>query len=302
MRQIPSLNALRAFEAAARQQNFAAAADELNVTPAAISQQIKGLEGYLGLKLFQRAGRQLALTREAEIILPELREAFGLIRKSLSRLGDGETGQLTINTTLAFAAKWLLPRMHHFQAQYPKINIRLNTNDRLTDFEQENVDTAIRFGSGDYSGLTSLPIKPVTREKIFPVCSPDLLGKNPPLKSLQDLQFHTLLHDDTMQNNPVLPTWAQWLSDAGIENVDAKSGLHFGNSLLAIDAATNGQGVALSCGFVVSDDLKAGRLVQPLSMPCDLEYNYYLVFPEHKANKKVEYFYQWLLEQCAEGR
>jgi len=298
MRPIPSLNALRAFEAAARYQSFGAAADELCVTPAAISQQIKSLENYLGLKLFQRVGRRVTMTQDAQIILPELREAFGLIEKSLSRLGDGETGLLTINTTLAFAAKWLLPRIHYFQEQYPEIDIRLNTSDRLTQFEQENVDAAIRFGSGNYSGLKSLPIKAVTREKIFPVCSPDLLNRASPLKKIEDLRFHTLLHDNTIQNNPILPGWPQWMEQAGVNEVDTKRGLHFGNSVLAIDAAINGQGVALSCGFVVSDDLKAGRLVQPLSIPCDLEYNYHLVSPANRVNRKVEYFYHWLLVQC----
>lgn len=300
MKQIPSLNALRAFEAAARHQSFGAAADELCVTPAAISQQIKGLEGYLGLSLFQRVGRRVTMTQEAKIILPELREAFGLIEKSLSRLGDGETGLLTINTTLAFAAKWLLPRIHHFQARYPDIDVRLNTNDRLTRFEHENADAAIRFGAGDYSGLKSLPIKADAREKILPVCSPDLLKGKTPLKTVEDLRFHTLLHDDTVLNNAILPGWSQWLAAAGAANIDAKRGLHFGNSVLAIEAAINGHGVALSCGFVVSDDLKAGRLVQPLSVPCDLEYNYHLVFPERRVSRKVEYFYQWLLEKFQE--
>lgn len=297
--QIPSLNALRAFEAAARRQRFGAAADELCVTPAAISQQIKSLESYVGLKLFQRVGRRVTMTQEAQMILPELREAFALIEKSLSRLGDGETGLLTINTTLAFAAKWLLPRIHHFQGLYPKIDIRLNTCDQLTHFEQENVDAAIRFGSGSYDGLKSLPITSVTREKIFPVCSPDLLTKNSPLEKVEDLQFHTLLHDDTMLKNTILPSWSKWLTQAGAANVaDTRPGLHFGNSVLAIDAAINGQGVALSCGFVVSDDLKAGRLIQPLSEPCDLEYSYHLVSPANRVNKKVEYFYRWLLKQC----
>lgn len=298
MRQIPSLNALRAFEAAARHQNFGVAADELCVTPAAISQQIKALESYLGLALFQKAGRRVVMTHAAQLLLPELREAFGLIEKSLSRLGDTETGLLTISTTLAFAAKWLMPRLHHFQGLYPDIDIRLDTNDRLTQFERENIDAAIRFGPGEYPGLQALPLKSITGESIIPVCSPALLRGQKTLLSPDDLQFHTLLHDDTMLNNDVLTTWPKWLTWAGVTGIDATRGLHFGNSLLAIDAAINGQGVALGCEFVVKDDLDAGRLVQPFSIKCKLDYSYHLVFPDRKVNKKVEYFYRWLLAQC----
>jgi len=298
MRQIPSLNALRAFEAAARHQNFGVAADELCVTPGAISQQIKALESYLGLALFQKSGRRVVMTQEAQMLLPELREAFGLIQKSLSRLGDSETGLLTISTTLAFAAKWLLPRLYQFQAQYPDIDIRLDTNDRLTQFDQENVDASIRFGNGDYPGLKALPIKSISGEKIIPVCNPALLDGAQPLLKPQDLQFHTLLHDDTMLNSDVLTTWPKWLAWVGVTTVDAARGLHFSNSLLAIDAAISGQGVALGCEFVVKDDLRAGHLVQPFSTPCKLDYSYHLVFPDKRVNKKLEYFYQWLLEQC----
>lgn len=297
MKSIPSLNALRAFEAAARYQSFGMAADELCVTPAAISQQIKSLENHLGIRLFQRVGRRVVITQEGHMILPELREAFSLIEKSLSRLNDDETGLLTINTTLALAAKWLLPRIHHFQSRYPDIDIRLNTNDRLTRFEHENVDAAIIFGPGDYEGLNALPIKTNTHENIFPVCSPQLLTKNKPLKTVEDLKFHTLLHDDTVLNSTLLPDWKQWLSTANCR-INAEKGLHFGNSVLAIEAAINGQGVALSCELVARDDLKAGRLIQPLSIPCTLEYSYHLIFPKRRVSKKVELFYEWLVEEC----
>ena len=260
MRPIPSLNALRAFEAAARHQSFGIAADELCVTPAAISQQIKGLESYLGIRLFQRVGRRVTTTHEAKIILPELREAFALIEKSLSRLGDGETGQLTISTTLAFAAKWLLPRIHHFHAKHPDIDIRLNTNDRLPRFEQENVDAAIIFGSGDNNELKSLPIKSTDREKIIPVCSPQLLKEKKPLKTITDLKFHTLLHDDFESADQNTPNWGTWLRAAGCE-VDANSGPHFPLTSMVLEAATLGHGVALVGRVIAGGHLASGQLV-----------------------------------------
>ena len=300
---MPPLNALRAFESAARQQSFGQAADELGVTPAAISQQIKALESYLGLVLFHRVGRRVVMSQEAQLILPELKAAFGLIEKGLSRLGQlgqSETGLLTISASLAFTAMWLLPRLHRFKEQYPQIDIRLDANDRMTRFGEEGIDAAIRFGSGEYPGLTSLPLGVVGKEGVIPVCSPALLkAKQHPLKSPEDLRYHTLIHDDAMSGEGKLPTWTKWLSDAGIYTMDTLRGLHFSNSMLAIEAAIDGQGVALSSSFLVQDDLAAGHLLQPFSSPGQTEYNYHLVFPEHRPNKKIEYFYHWLMQVCA---
>jgi len=299
---IPPLNALRAFEAAARHLSFAAAAEELCVTPAAISHQIKSLEGYLGVPLFQRINRRVILTDQGQFMLPGLKQGFGLIEKALSHLSeDGESGLLTVSANPAFTAKWLLPRIHLFQERHPKIDVRLDAEPALADFHKGKVDVAVRFGSGQYPGLESKPIRPLMREKIFPVCSPALLNGKRPLRGPEDLRFHTLLHDETLTGENVVPDWATWLTAAGIGGVDPRRGLRFNNSVLAIEAAINGQGVALGCSFVVADDLAAGRLVRPFAIPCVLEYSYFLVYPRSRSSKKVQKFHEWLTELSGEA-
>jgi len=299
---IPPLNALRAFEAAARHLSFVAAADELCVTPAAISHQIKGLEDYLGVLLFRRLKRRVMLTDQGQLILPELKQAFALIEHAMANLAkDGQREALTVSATPAFAAKWLLPRIHLFRDRHPEIDVRLDATHALEDLERSEVDVAIRFGSGMYPGLESRPLRPGIRESVFPVCSPSLLGGEHPLTQPSDLRYHTLLHDETVKGAGILPNWQTWLAAAGVDSVPAQRGLRFNNSVLAIDAAINGQGVALSCSFVVADDLAAGRLVRPFGIRCELEYNYFVVYPRsRRASDKVEKFYQWLVAMCEE--
>ncbi len=293
---IPPLNALRAFEAAARHLSFVAAAEELRVTPAAISHQIKGMEDYLGVSLFKRLKRRVVLTDQGQLILPELKQAFTLIEHAMANLARHEQRDvLTVSATPAFTAKWLLPRIHLFHEQHPDIDVRLDTACDMADLEPSQVDVAIVFGSGKYPGLESKPLRPGVSEMVFPVCSPALLGGKHPLKQPTDLRYHTLLHDETIKGEDVLPNWQSWLKSAGVDSVPANRGLRFNNSVLAIDAAVNGQGVALSCGLVVADDLVAGRLVSPFEIPCNLEYNYYVVYPRGRASDKAEKFYQWLV-------
>lgn len=293
---IPPLNALRAFEAAARHLSLVAAANELCVTPAAISHQIKGLEDYLGLPLFKRVKRRVVLTDQGQLVMPELKQAFALIERAMGSLAKVESRDvLTVSATPAFAAKWLLPRIHLFRERHPEIDVRLDATHELEDLERAQVDVAIRFGMGDYPGLESRSLRPGIPEKVYPVCNPALLNGVHPLKEPSDLRYHTLLHDDSMKGTGVLPSWSTWLASAGIDAVPATRGLHFNNSVLAIDAAINGQGVALSCSFVVADDLAAGRLVRPFDTPCDMEHNYYVVYPRARAGEKVEKFYEWLV-------
>jgi LysR family glycine cleavage system transcriptional activator len=292
----PPLNALRAFEAAARHLSFVAAADELCVTPAAISHQIKGLEDYLGVALFKRLKRRVMLTDQGQLLLPELKQAFTLIERAMANLANDERrDMLTVSATPAFTAKWLLPRIHLFRERHPEIDVRLDATHELEDLERGQVDVAIRFGAGEYPGLECKPLRPGVPERVYPVCSPALLGGRHALKQPADLQHHTLLHDETIKGGGVLPSWQTWLASAGVDCVPANRGLRFNNSVLAIDAAINGQGVALSCGFVVADDLAAGRLVRPFKIPCNLDYNYFVVYPRNRAGDKVEKFYQWLV-------
>lgn len=301
-KRIPPLNALRAFEAAARHSSFVAAAAELCVTPAAISHQIKGLEDYLGVLLFRRLKRRVMLTDQGQLILPELKQAFALIERAMANLArEGQREVLTVSATPAFTAKWLLPRIHLFRERHPEIDVRLDASHELKDLERGQVDVAIRFGSGGYPGLECKPLRPGAQESVFPVCSPLLLSGEHPLRQPADLRYHTLLHDDSIKDESTLPNWQIWLSAAQAESVPAHRGLRFNNSVLAIDAAINGQGVALSCGFVVADDLAAGRLVRPFDIPCKLDYNYFVVFPRNpRTSGKVEKFHRWLLAMCEE--
>lgn len=294
---IPPLNALRAFEAAARHLSFVAAANELCVTPAAISHQIKGLEEYLGIALFERVQRRVVLTDHGRLLLPELKQAFALIEHAMINLAKADSRNvLTVSATPAFAAKWLLPRIHVFREKHPGIDVRLDATHEVVNLERSRVDVAIRFGTGDYPGLESRSLRPGIAERVHPVCSPSLLEGEHPLKQPGDLRFHTLLHDETVIAMGALPNWKTWLASAGVDCVPASRGLHFNNAVLAIDAAINGQGVALSCGFVVADDVAAGRLVHPFRTACDLEHNYYVVYRRGSADDKVEKFYQWLVD------
>lgn len=293
---IPPLNALRAFEAAARHLSLVAAANELCVTPAAISHQIKGLEDYLRVALFKRVKRRVVLTEKGQLILPELKQAFALIEHAMGNLAKAESRDvLTVSTTPAFAAKWLLPRIHLFRERHPEIDVRLDASHDVEDLERCQVDVAVRFGSGEYPGLESKPLRPGIPERVFPVCSPTLLKGEHPLRQPSDLRYHTLLHDETTRETSMLPGWKAWLASAGVDSVLANRGLRFNNSMLVIDAAVNGQGVALICSFVVADDLAAGRLVRPFDTPCNLEYNYYVVYPRGRADDKVAKFYEWLV-------
>lgn len=298
---IPPLNALRAFTVAAQHFSLVAAANELYVTPAAISHQIKGLEEYLGVPLFRRVGRRVVLTDQGQMILPELKQAFVLIERAMANLAKVESRDvLTVSATPAFAAKWLLPRIHIFRERHPEIDVRLDATHETVNLERSEVDVAVRFGAGDYPGLESRPLRPGIAEMVQPVCSPILLKGEHPLLQPSDLRHHTLLHDDTVTGTGELPSWKTWLTSAGVDSVSASRGLHFNNSVLAIDAAINGQGVALSCSFVVADDVAAGRLVRPFNIACNLEHNYYVVYRRGVSDDKVEKFYQWLVDMREE--
>lgn len=301
VRGVPSFNALRAFEAAARLGGFVAAAEDLSVTPAAISHQIKGLEEFLNVTLFDRIGRRVVLTEAGKKILPELQQGFNLIERAIAKL-DEDSCLLTVSANPAFAAKWLLPRIHLFNQQYPDIDIRIDASTADKNFDKEGIDLAIRFGSGNYKGMVSIPLLNPHTEEIFPVCSADLLQGKHPLKEPSDLRFHTLLHDETLTQHHLVPDWEGWLADSGLQDVDAGRGLRFNSPIMALEAAINGQGVALSCAFIAADDLAAGRLVRPFVIPCQLDASYHIVYPQHKRSTNIELFCQWLMEMCGNTR
>ncbi|HWI27167.1 MAG TPA: transcriptional regulator GcvA [Stellaceae bacterium] len=294
MNGLPSLNGLRAFEAAARHLSFTRAAAELNVTQTAISHQIRRLEAQLGLRLFLRKHRTLALTREAQDYLPAVRAAFEDIRLATERLLRPGRGHLLIVSTMAsLAAKWLLPRLSAFQEAHPGIEVRISASSHLVDFRREEVDLAIRYGRGSWPGLDA---RWLMAEDIFPVCSPAVLKSGKPLKRPQDLAQHTLIHGSLTRED-----WQLWLTAAGLPTALAtRPGLTFDLSLMAIQAAIDGLGVALGRTPFVEADIAAGRLVVPFDVKLPAEAGYYVVAPEEAAETpKIAVFRDWLIGVAA---
>ncbi len=291
-RRLPPLNALRAFECAARHLSFTKAADELHVTQAAISHQIKGLEDWLGLPLFRRLNRALELTEAGVSYLPSVRDALDTLSQATERLlrRDG-SGALTISTMPSFAAKWLVMRLGRFQGRHPELEVRLHTTSQIVDFNQQDVDIAIRFGAGRWPDLRC---ERLLTEDIYPVCSPALLAGDRPLAKPEDLRHHTLLHDD------YFITWGTWADAAGLTGLDVTRGPRFDDSGLLLQAATEGTGVALARGVLVADDIAAGRLVRLFDVHLPGDYAYYVVAPPtHFSRPKVKTFRDWLFEEAA---
>lgn len=303
MSSLAYLNALRAFEAAARHQSFSAAATELNVTPAAVGQQVRGLEAWLGIPLFTRAGSgsaRLMLTDSARSALPDIQAGFERLSIGLSRLKDASMhAGLTVSVSPAFASKWLLPRIERFQSDYPQLDVLLDTNARTLDFQARHLDIGVRYGAGQWPGLTAIHL---LDETMFPVCAPDLAhldnGHLPPAA----LARCTLIHDLSMASDPDYPTWRMWLDASGFTGIKADHGLRINNSAAVLQAAMDGQGLALARSVMVRDDLQAGRLIRPFAdkgLDCPLTQAYYVVYrPECGELPKVQAFRDWLLSEA----
>jgi len=293
-RRLPPLNALRAFEAAARHLSFTKAAEELFVTQAAISHQVKALEAALDLQLFRRLNRRLMLTDAGQLYLPALTEAFDAIDTASARLrADENAGRLVVSVANSLAAKWLLPRLPRFRERHPEIEVEISALDRLVDFSRDNVDMAIRYGLGRYPGLR---VDPLMEDTIFPVCSPGLLAGPVPLREPGDLRHHSLLHDEV---GPAEAGWPKWLADAGVTGVRADRGQRYSHSSLVLQAAIDGQGVALGRSTLVALDLEAGRLVQPFGPALPSSYACYVVSPPATAERpKIKAFREWLLDEA----
>ena len=295
---LPSLNALRAFEAAARHLSLTHAAREMNVTPAAVSHQIKALEADLGCKLLRRVKGNFILTETAQEALPVLRAGFDQIAEAARRLrSDSSRHVLTVSVGPTFASSWLVRRLGGFAAANPDIDVRLHTTDSLADFARDGVDVAIRFGSGVYSGLTAIRL---FDEQIFPVCSPRLLKEGPGLKRPQDLVKHTLLHVEWTWRGSYDETfdWEMWLLAAGVEGVDHSRGPRFSHASHALQAAMEGQGLALGSKALAGDDLAAGRLVRPFDLNLPQSFGYFLTFPREQGDApKIVAFRDWILAE-----
>ena len=290
-RRLPSLNALRAFEAAARHLSFTRAAEELHVTQAAVSHQIKSLEEDLGIPVFRRLNRALILTSAGKALHPSISEAMAIMTSAVDSLHHQDhAGELTVTTMDSFAATWLVPRLGRFRKSSPGIDVRISTSDESVDFARVNVDLAIRYGAGNWPGLS---VERLMTEEVFPVCAPALLQAGPPLNCPADLKNHTLLHDDLRED------WRMWLMATGQGDIDASKGPGYQHSNLVLLAAEQGDGVALARSVLVKGALDAGRLVKPFDIALPGEYAYYMVCPHANLKRpKVKAFRKWLIAEA----
>jgi LysR family transcriptional regulator, glycine cleavage system transcriptional activator len=292
-RRLPSLNALKAFEASARHESFTRAAAELFVTQGAVSQQVKALEEELGLKLFQREHRKLAITQAGRNYLEVVRDAFDRLSIGTERLVQRHSaGLLNVSTSPNFAAKWLVHRLGRFSESHPGIDLRVSASIQHVDFAREDIDLAIRHGDGSWPGLH---VTRLCSEELFPVCSPRLGAQGGALSSPADIRRHTLLHVNGRAD------WAKWLTQAGFEGVEARRGIDFNQASMAIDAAVDGQGLALARTALVAGDLISRRLVRPFPQMIEAPFAFWIVCPKAVADlPKIATFRGWLLAEAAE--
>jgi LysR family glycine cleavage system transcriptional activator len=291
-RSLPPLNALRSFEAAARHQSFTRAADELCVTQGAVSHQVKSLEAELGLKLFNRERQGLVITNAGQEYLAVVCDAFDRIALGtdclLQRL---RSGVITVSMSPDFAAKWLVTRLGRFAEAYPEIELKVLATMHHVDFAREDVDLAIRHGDGNWTGLDAVNLCP---EELFPVCSSALLGNRGGIYSPEDVLQFPLLHLNDRRD------WARWLEAAGAPGEALLHGPILNHASMLIDAAVDGQGLALARNVLVAADLINGRLVRPFRTSLPLKKTYWIVCPKAtSALPKIVAFRDWLLAEAA---
>ena len=302
-RSLPPLNSLRTFEAAARLGSFTKAARELNVTPAAVSHQIRGLEQYLGVTLFRRTTRSLALTDPAKAAAETLREAFDRIGQSVESLRSsgrsGKSGALSISVTPAFATRWLVSRLPHFQRKHPRIHLRIAASSSPVDFDQEDVDVAVRIGRGGFAGVIAINL---FHEWLAPVASPAFLRRNI-LRKPSDITRVPMLHDNSMRRGGRPQAWQEWFRIAGAPLAETRKGTQFDDGHLALQAAAAGGGVALGRLVYAMDDVAAKRLRVAMRPVIEMDIAYYLLIPESHANlPAVAAFRTWMEAEAAEFR
>jgi LysR family transcriptional regulator, glycine cleavage system transcriptional activator len=296
------LNALRAFEVAARHKSLAKAADELSVTPAAVHHQVKALEALLGVQLFARTGNSLALTKAALSALPTLEGAFDLLSLATEKMRQHASGGiLALSVCPSFARKWLVPRLGRFREDFQGIELRIATSSDIPDLNNSETDIAIGYGPEERFRFPGVTAERLMGDEVFPVCSPDFLRRHR-LTSKADLLDAPLLHDDRALHDQGID-WDSWLAAAGMGSGSAPEGMRFDSAGLAIDAALAGQGVALARASLAGDDLAAGRLMRPYDQHLVVNGGYFIA---HLAiieeQPKVVAFREWLFAEASLGR
>jgi len=295
---LPPLSALRVFEAAARHESFKQAAEELFVTPGAVSQQIRLLEDHVGVELFIRDGRRVVLSDAGKASALILKEAFEKMFEATRLMKSGlQKGRVTVSAAPSFAAKWLMPRLYEFSEANPDIDVWVSADMAPVDFAVSDIDLAVRYGNGHYSGLN---VEHLLAESVVPVCSPDLF-EAAPINRPADLVNHVLLHDVGFETDPSCPDWAMWLKAHRVDGVDATRGPRFNQSSMVIEGAVAGRGVALAKRTIAEADLQAGRLMVLFDeKDAPLQYGYYLVWPQTREPSPAQLrFMAWLREQAA---
>jgi len=294
------LNALRAFESAARHLSFVAAAEELSVTPAAISHQIKKLEEYLGVSLFRRRTRGLVLVEAGQLLAKELHSVFLNLDQAMEHVMEADRGgSLALSVAPTFAAMWLIPRLQNFYSLHPDIDVRISTSLGLVDFQRDDFDAAIRLGHGQWSGLEAIKL---FDESVIPMCSPRLLEGQNAIRKPADLKKHILLHNHSMDFDPNAPTWQTWLEETGTRGVDVSRGMHFSLPDHGLQAAIDGAGVVLGWRFLSAKDVEAGRVVELFDAAIPLGSTFYLVYPEAQSRRpNIAALRNWILEEVKDG-
>ncbi|WP_395647795.1 transcriptional regulator GcvA [Terricaulis sp.] len=294
---LPPYLALRVFEAAARLGSFSRAAEELDISPGAVSQHIKVLEEFAGQPVFRRLGRSVELTDagraaylHAGVVLSEMLHAGRALRSAT------RGRRVSISTPPSFASKWLIPRLSKFQDAHPEIEVRLSADMTLTDFATSDIDMAVRYGGGGYA---SLHFEQLMSESVVAVCSPRLAQEAGPMTSASDLTTMPLIHDDSPDSDPSCPSWNMWFAARGHRRADVDRGLRFNQSSLAIEAAVEGKGMLLAKQQLAQRDLNEGRLVAPLSeAAAPVAFAYWLVWPRGRRFEPAQVaFLAWLREQ-----
>ena len=299
-RQLPPLNAVRAFEAAARLGGFNAAGAELNVSANAVGRLVKLLEDWLGVALFRRLPRGVAVTEAGGRYLAGVSTLLGQLAEATADLQRLEISRvLTVSAAPSLISRWLIPRLCRFTRRHPDVEVRFQVSPTFTDFAREEVDVAIRQGAGSYEGMRS---DLLMRVNFSPVCSPALLSRGPRLREPADLARHVLLHDEWDHRVPNQLDWAQWFAATGLHDIDARRGLRFSHSHMTLDAAAAGQGVALASSAFLADDLATGRLVKPFGdLAVRGPYAFFIVCPEATADReKVAMFRDWAIAEAAQ--
>jgi LysR family transcriptional regulator, glycine cleavage system transcriptional activator len=311
---LPALSTFRTFEAAVRHLSFAKAATELNVTPAAVSQQIKKLESYLGVALFLRSPNALALTEDAQAMYPKVRAGLDQFAAGVEVTQHHQRRSLNVTAPPAFAARWLIPRLARFSAAHPDVLVRITSlignidepdgmlaqSTNLIDPRSETSEVAIRFGTGLYPAYQ---VEKLFTPDFVVACSPSLCNGDLPLQQPEDLRRHVLIHDESTLVVESMPNWQAWLKRVGVSGVNVERGLRFSNAILTLEAARDGQGVAFVQKQLIEADVSSGRLQIPFSTSLPSRYAYFLVVAKAATTQPVVLdFQQWLREEIGPGQ